>query len=146
MGRSESAASFVGYSVSIEDLLENIHDDESLTYAYDTLVDSDVFLADDNEEANRDYLNCVEELEIDGDDTWESNKEMLERKMATLQYHTLLIPVMELASNTRWGYNREGVHGGYEAVSVDFKERWNQLYKDCPADHEVVWIVKQSGG
>jgi hypothetical protein len=146
MGHSESADSFVGYCVSIADLLKNIHDEESLTYAYDTLTDSDVFLADDNDEDNNTFLDLVENLEMDEDDSWELNKKMLLKKMATLVHHQLLVPVIELASNTRWGYNREGVNGSYECVSDDFNERLNELYAKCPPDHTVVWILRQSGG
>ncbi len=144
MGRSESAHTFVGYRVLIKKLLENIHDEESLIYAYDILADSDVFLADDNDNDNNTFLNLVDNLEMG--DSWELNKEMLLEKMGDLLHHQLLVPVIELASTTRWGYNREGVNGSYEIVSDDFNEWLNELRAKCPADHTVVWMVKQSGG
>jgi hypothetical protein len=146
MGRSESAYSFVGYCVRLQDLLEQIHDDASLTYVYDTLTDSDVFIADENEEENHDYLRQMNKLEWNEENSWESNKDMLLTKMARLVHHTLLIPVIELASNTRWGYNREGVHGGYHPVCDHFSERLSDLYENCPPNHTVVWIIRQSGG
>lgn len=146
MGRSESAYCFVGYRVLIKKLLENIHDEESFTYAYDTLTDSDVFLADDNDENNNTFFNITWKLEMDEDVSWEANKEMLLEKMATLVHHQLLVPVIELASNNRWGYDRNGINGDYAVVSDDFNERLNELRAKCPPDHTVVWMVKQSGG
>jgi hypothetical protein len=146
MGRSESAYSFVGYGVRINDLLEQIHDKASFTNAYYTFLDSDVFLADENDTDNNLYYTIMENLELDEDGPWQENKQILLTKMVRLLDHTLLIPVIPLASNTRWGYNREGVHGGYEIVSNDFSERLSDLYENCPLSHTVVWIVRQSGG
>lgn len=146
MGRSESSYSFIGYCVFIEDLLEQIHDKESCSYAFDTLTNSDVFIPDENDDDNNTFQDIVEKLEMDEDDSWELNKKMLLKKMEDLLNHELLIPVIELASNTRWGYNREGVNGTYEVVSDDFNERLNELQAKCPPDHTVVWIVRQSGG
>lgn len=146
MGRSESAYSFVGYSVRIKKLLEQIHDEESCSYAYDTLTDSDVFIADDNDEENNTFLNITGKLEMDEDASWESNKKMLLEKMGNLLHHQLLIPVIELTSNTRWGNNRNGINGTYNVVSDDFNERLNELRANCLPNHTVVWIVRQSGG
>lgn len=147
MGRSESAYAFVGYSVSVTKLLESIHDSQSLSYVYDTLTDLDVFLADDNETENNIFLSIVGNLEMEeeDDDSWKSNKEMLQKELGELLHHRLLIPVIELTSNTRWGYNRNGVHGGYDTVSDDFTTKLNELRVHCPPDHTVVWIVRQSG-
>jgi hypothetical protein len=144
MGRSESAYAFIGYRVIIKDLLEQIHDKESFTDVYSTLTDPEVFITDDNNEENDSFFNRVERLNID--DSWEENKQWMLETMAPLLNEELLIPIMELASNTRWGYNREGVHGGYSPVLDNFAEDLRRLHDECPPNHKVVWMVKQSGG
>lgn len=144
MGRCECATASIGYRVSIRDLIESICDDESCTYAYDTLTDYRTFVEDQNEDANRDFRNITEYLAKQG--SWETTKEEWRRKFDKLIHEDLLLPVIQLADTERWGYNREGIHGMGSFVTDDFTERLEELQQRCPPHHRVTWMVRQSGG
>lgn len=144
MGRSESATVSIGYRVSIHDLIESICDDESCTYAYNTLTNYDTFVQDQNDELNNTFLNITEDLRKQ--DSWEETKELCRQQFAKLAHRNLLLPMTPLASTTRWGYNREGIHGVGSFVNDHFLETLEQLQQNCPPHHHVAWIVRQSGG
>ena len=143
MGRSESATVSIGYRVSIRHLIESIHDEESCTYAYNALIDEDAFLEDENNDINEAFLNCTEQLTKQN--TWEETKEYLRQQFDALFYEVLLLPVIPLATTTRWGYNRQGIHGVGSLVGDDFSARLDQLRQTCPPRHTVSWIIRQSG-
>lgn len=144
MGRSESTTVSIGYRVSIRNLIESIHDDESCTYAYDIFTDDNTFVEDQNEEVNHDFQNIIEWLA--NQDSWEVTKEEWIRKFDKLIHKDLLLPVIQLADTSRYGYDRHGVNGVGSFVTDDFTEKLEELRQRCPPHHRVAWIVRQSGG
>ena len=146
MGRSESATVSIGYRVSIRDLIESIHDEESYEYAYHTFKDDNVFVEDDNNEDNNTFLTITDTVEREETQSWESAKEELRNRFDRLLNHDLLIPVFQLADTTRWGYNREGTHGIASPVSESFSRKIDQLRQEARPHHTLSWIVRQLGG
>lgn len=144
MGRSESATASAGYRVSIRDLIETIHDDDSCTYAYETLTDYYVFLEDENDNDNQQFLKITDTLERKA--SWELTKTYLMEQFDSLLDYALLIPVLHLVETTRWGYNREGRNGSGIPMSDRFLADLNQLIETCPPRHRVSWMIRQSGG
>lgn len=144
MGRSESATASIGYRVSLRDLIESIHDEESCEYTYDILINEDVFIEDDNNDDNHTFLNMTESLKRQ--DSWELAKQEWIERFNNLLNHDLLIPVIKLADTSRWGYNREGIHGTATPVQNNFSEELGRLRETCPPYHTVSWIIRQLGG
>lgn len=144
MGHSDTATASVGYRVTLRDLIESIHDEESCSGVYVTLNKRGAFLEDDNNEDNHAFMNIVYELEEE--ETWESTKERWMSLFRPYLNHDLLIPMICLGETTRWGYSREGVNGIGTRLSVDqFSEKLRQLQETCPPHHSLTWIICQGG-
>lgn len=144
MGHSETATASVGYRVTLRDLIESIHDEESCSEVYVALSKKGAFLEDENDEDNLSFESIIGELEADDD--WEAVKELWMKQFHRFLNHDLLIPMIRIGETTRWGYSREGVNGIGTRLSIDqFSEKLRQLQETCPPHHSLTWIICQGG-
>ena len=100
MGRCESVESSVGIKILLCDLLSQVNE-TNVEEINDMLQDG--FIEDYNDWLNNTYLELLEEL------TLESKDRLIEKFKNFKEY--LLVPIKQILSTGRWGYNREGTNG-----------------------------------
>jgi hypothetical protein len=109
MGRSESANVSIGIKILLSDLIMQINDtntDLIISILYKG------FIEDDNDEDNNIYLTIMDK------DPTEIIKAIKEFE-TTRKGIYLLVPIKDIISTCRWGYNREGSNCASRPLDID---------------------------
>jgi len=165
MGKSETASAAIGIKILLSDLVEQINEtnvvlikkmlyngsieDENGFYneTYMQITYYDDYNLSNNFNLPKDYLELKEYLTTQ----FKLHGSLLKSKFSAIvkpDLHAgclldryLLVPIEEIVSNNRWGYNREGINAMstpfIKDVSLDLEE-----YKDIQR-FKVVFIIKQ---
>ena len=127
MGKSETACASLGIRILLSDLILQMNDTNS-TFICKMLEDG--FIEDDN-----DYLNQVYQNRLD--------KDLIEYfKTNGLFDKILLVPIKEILSTTRWGYDRYETHGLSRPIDFDLSLTFDEKIEK----YTVVFILKQHSG
>jgi len=163
MGRSEEATASIGIKILLSDLVEQLNE-TNMTLIRKMLYNGRI--EDENGFYNETYMRIVYYDEYNLPENHLALKENLLEQFKThgsllkskynnevnpdfhegsLLARELLVPVEEIVSNTRWGYNREGTN----AMSVPFNSFTEGLdaslekYKDIK-HYKVVFMITQN--
>lgn len=163
MGRSEEATASIGIKILLSDLVEQLNE-TNMTLIREMLYNGRI--EDDNGFYNETYMRIVYYDDYNLPDNhlalkehlleqFKTNGSLLKSKYSnevkadfhegSLLTRELLVPVEEIVSNTRWGYNREGTN----AMSVPFVNSFTEglvasleKYKDIK-HYKVVFMITQ---
>lgn len=157
MGREETSTSSIGIKILLSDLIPQITE-QNFKLISDILYDG--FIEDDNDYCNEVYTEIMYYNKLP--DTWLECKEYLEKIFkkygsynkprlgneitytlvnGCLYDKYLLVPIKEIISTTRWGYDRVGING--VSTSLDFDKSINtDAFKDIEK-YSIVFILKQ---
>ena len=163
MGRSEEASASIGIKILLSDLVEQINE-TNMTLIREMLYNGRI--EDSNGFYNETYMRIVyyddynlpdnhlalkehflEQFKKNGSlmKSKYSNEVKADLHEGSLLEKELLVPVEELVSNTRWGYNREGTNA-MSAPFSNFTEEELALkmekYKDIK-NYKVVFMITQ---
>ena len=142
MEKEESATASIGIKIHIRDLLFQ------LCETNEDIIKSmlfDGFIEDENGELNQIFHTIVHKrIHLD----WMKLKDYLFQKFnqsdINLIDSVLLIPIKQIATTSRWGYEREGIN----SISRDLNfhlSLTDHMYKDI--EHtEIVFILCQNSG
>ena len=157
MGKEETSSASIGIKILVSDLISQINE-QNFKLIYDILYNG--FIEDDNDYCNDMYNEIMYYKDLP--ENWLEFKKYLETnfkkygsynksrvnseisytiKNGCLYDKYLLVPVKEILSTTRWGYDREGING--LSTSVDFDNSINiDAYKELE-NYNIVFIIKQ---
>ena len=166
MGRSEEASASIGIKILLSDLVEQLNE-TNMTLIREMLYNGRI--EDDNGFYNETYMRIVyyddynlpenhlalkehflEQFKKNGSllKSKYSNEVKADLHEGSLLERELLVPVEELVSNTRWGYNREGTNA-MSAPFSNFTEGFIigclEKYKDIK-NYKVVFMITQNAG
>ena len=96
MGRVESVNASIGIKILLTDLVSQMN--ETNATLIQTMLD-DGCIEDDNNYSNQTYQTIVDNLKTDY---------LLSEFTTKLKDEYLLVPLKDIISTQRWGYNREG--------------------------------------
>ena len=96
MGRVESVNASIGIKILLTDLVSQMN--ETNATLIQTMLD-DGCIEDDNNYSNQTYQTIVDNLKTDS---------LLSEFTTKLKDEYLLVPLKDIISTQRWGYNREG--------------------------------------
>lgn len=150
MGKSETAATFIGIKIKFVELAKLLNADnfESI----DSILDC-AMIEDENDHFNDNYQEmlsnmCAYKKKYKNNIiTIDEYKNILLTYDYILEYK-LLIPVHEILSTTRWGYNREGIN----SLSIEIKDVMKIINTKMPNEYKflssypIVFILQQSSG
>jgi len=74
----------------------------------------------------------------------ELSQDHRDQKQASLLGRYLLVPIKEIISNERWGYNREGTNSNSRPLDFDLSLNTDE-YKDI-TNYTIVFIITQFAG
>ena len=158
MGRSETATASIGIKIILSDLVEQITETNA---ALIKKILNKGYIEDSNEFYNENYRRIVDyddyhlpenylelkehlmkEFKTHGSilKSKYTSKELPDLQNGSLLEKELLVPVDEIVSNQRWGYNREGVNAmssPYYNIAPNLEE-----YKGL-TNFKVVFIIMQ---
>ena len=154
MGKSETSIASIGIKILLSDLISQINE---TTFELICMMLYNGFIEDENDYYNEVY-NEVVNYKLP--ETWLEYKEYVETnfkkygsynksKFSTKVHHTiedgclfdkyLLVPIKEIISSTRWGYDREGTNSSSRPIDFDLSvntEEYKELEK-----YNIVFIV-----
>jgi len=154
MGKSETSIASIGIKILLSDLISQINE---TTFEIICMMLYNGFIEDEN-----DYYNEVynEVMNYKLPETWLEYKEYVETnlkkygsynksKFSGQKWHTiedgclfdkyLLVPIKEILSNTRWGYDREGTNSNSRPIDFDLSVATDE-YKELEK-YNIVFIV-----
>ena len=164
MGKCETSTASLGIKIILSDLIEQINEnnfDLIKKMLYDGFIEdcnnyfNDVYKKiigyDDGDiELPENYLEfkeyLIKQFKNNGSyykfkDTYKVEPNL---KNGCLFDKELLIPIKEILSTERWGYNREGTNGTYRLIDFDLSitiDDYKMIKK-----FQIVFIVKQHSG
>ena len=145
MGKTETATASIGIKILLSDLILQINE-TNLTIIKRMLDDG--FIEDRNDEYNNIYTDIIGSREYDNilSKTYLEYKEYLIKELEDkcLFDKELLIPIKEILSTDRWGYNRYGING--VSRTIDFDLTLNTEEYDEIKNFNIVFLIKQYGG
>ena len=100
MGRVESVNASIGIKILLTDLVSQMN--ETNATLIQTMLD-DGCIEDDNNYSNQTYQTIVDNLK--------TRDYLLSEFTTKLKDEYLLVPLKDIISTQRWGYNREGKNG-----------------------------------
>ena len=154
MGKSETSIASIGIKILLSDLISQINE---TTFELICMMLYNGFIEDENDYYNEVY-NEVVNYKLP--ETWLEYKEYVETnfkkygsynksKFSSEVHHTiedgclfdkyLLVPIKEILSSTRWGYDREGTNSSSRPIDFDLSvntEEYKELEK-----YNIVFIV-----
>ena len=162
MGKCESATSSIGIKILLSDIVSQINEN-TFTLIMEMLENG--FIEDDNE-----YFNEVYTKIIYDDAAMDSNDFAIVKKYLTKEFENkgsitkykfsyreeptlsngclfekyLLVPVKEILSTERWGYDRSGTNGSSRPIDFDLSldiEKYKEIDK-----FEIVFLLRQFSG
>ena len=159
MGKSETASTSIGIKILLSDLISQINE---TTFEIICMMLYNGFIEDEN-----DYYNEVynEVMNFKLPETWLEYKEYVETnfkkygsynksKFSGQTWHTiedgclfdkyLLVPIKEILSTERWGYDREGTNCSSRPIDFDLSVDTDE-YKELEK-YNIVFIVRQNSG
>jgi hypothetical protein len=144
MGKSETSTSSIGIKILLSDLISQINE-KNFKLIDDILLNG--FIEDDNDYCNELYIQIMMYNSLP--ETWLEYKEYLETTFKTIKNSCLfdkylLLPIKEILSTTRWGYDREGINGLSTSIDFDMSVNTDE-YKELEK-YNIVFILKQHSG
>jgi len=164
MGKCETSTASLGIKIILSDLIEQINENN-----FDLIKKMlyDGFIEDCNDYFNEVYKKIIgyDDGDIELPENYLEFKEYLinqfknngsyykfkdsykvepNLKNGCLFDKELLIPIKEILSTERWGYNREGTNGTYRLIDFDLSitiDDYKMIQK-----FQIVFIVKQHSG
>jgi hypothetical protein len=154
MGKSETSTASIGIKILLSDLISQINE---ATFELICTMLYNGFIEDENDYYNQVY-NEVVNFKLP--ETWLEYKEYLETnfkkygsynksKFSSEVHHTiedgclfdkyLLVPIKEILSSTRWGYDREGTNSNSRPIDFDLSVATDE-YKELEK-YNIVFIV-----
>lgn len=157
MGKSETSTASIGIKILLSDLISQINE---TTFELISIMLYNGYIEDENDYCNEVYnevMNCKLP------ETWLEYKEYLETnfkkygsynksKYSGQTLHSiengclfdkyLLVPIKEILSSTRWGYDREGTNSNSKPIDFDLSiatDEYKQLEK-----YNIVFILNQN--
>ena len=159
MGKSETSIASIGIKILLSDLISQINE---TTFELICMMLYNGFIEDENDYYNEVY-NEVVNYKLP--ETWLEYKEYVETnfkkygsynksKFSTKVHHTiedgclfdkyLLVPIKEIISTTRYGYDREGTNGSSRPIDFDLLVNTDE-YKELEK-YNIVFIVRHNSG
>ena len=153
MGKSETSIASIGIKILLSDLISQINE---ATFELISMMLYNGFIEDENDYYNEVY-NEVVNYKLP--ETWLEYKEYVETnfkkygsynksKFSTKVHHTiedgclfdkyLLVPIKEIISSTRWGYDREGTNSSSRPIDFDLSVNTDE-YKELEK-YNIVFI------
>ena len=133
MGKAETACASLGIKILLSDLIVQMNEENT---AFIRIMLEDGFIEDDNDYLNEAYQNVINE------DNFDKLHLMKEFTLSNLFDQALLVPIKDILSTTRWGYDRYGKHGLSRRIDFDLL-----VDVDTKIDrYSVVFILKQHSG
>ena len=163
MGRCETATSSIGIKILLSELILQINE-TNLNIIREILEIG--FIEDENDYFNEVYQNIIDSNELDPDNLnvnyldvkkylineFKNNGSLSKSKFTTEVKPTLkhgclfdkelLVPLKEILSTNRWGYERYGTNGISRAIDFDLSvniEKYKEIEKI-----EIVFIERQN--
>lgn len=146
MGRCDSVKASIGVKILLHDLIAQMND-KNIELIKTMLYDGCI-------EDGNDYCNdWYQSICADFDNLTLNLKEYLlselsqdhrDQKQASLLGRYLLVPIKEIISNERWGYNREGTNSNSRPLDFDLSLNTDE-YKDI-TNYTIVFIITQFAG
>ena len=154
MGKSETSTASIGIKILLSDLISQINE---ATFELICTMLYNGFIEDENDYYNQVY-NEVVNFKLP--ETWLEYKEYVETnfkkygsynksKFSGEVHHTiedgclfdkyLLVPIKEIISSTRWGYDREGTNSNSRPIDFDLSVATDE-YKELEK-YNIVFIV-----
>ena len=154
MGKSETSIASIGIKILLSDLISQINE---TTFELICMMLYNGFIEDENDYYNEVY-NEVVNYKLP--ETWLEYKEYVETnfkkyvsynksKFSGKTWHTiengclfdkyLLVPIKEIISSTRWGYDREGTNSNSRPIDFDLSVNTDE-YKELEK-YNIVFIV-----
>ena len=159
MGKSETSIASIGIKILLSDLISQINE---ATFELISMMLYNGFIEDENDYYNEVY-NEVVNYKLP--ETWLEYKEYVETnfkkygsynksKFSSQTLHTiedgclfdkyLLVPIKEIISSTRWGYDREGTNSSSRPIDFDLSVNTDE-YKELEK-YNIVFIVRHNSG
>ena len=162
MGKSETATSSIGIKILLSDIVRQINE-KTFTLIMEMLNNG--FIEDDNDYFNEVYTEIIYNNDIMNSDDFTAIQEYLTNEFKTRGSITkykfsnkeeptltngclfdkyLLVPVKEILSTCRWGYDRYGTNGSSRPINFDLSldiEKYKEIKK-----YKIVFILTQSSG
>ena len=132
MGKCESVKASIGIKILLSDLISQIN--ETNVHLIKYMLDAGC-IEDENEFYNQTYQS------IDRDVKDSELKEYLITQFAELFDMELLVPLKDIMSTERWGYDREGTNSASRPMDFDLSIDTEE-YKDIEK-WRVVFIITQ---
>lgn len=159
MGKSETSTASIGIKILLSDLISQINE---TNFELISMMLYNGFIEDEN-----DYYNEVynEVMNFKLPETCLEYKEYVETnfkkygsynksKFSGQTWHTiedgclfdkyLLVPIKEIISSTRWGYDREGTNSNSRPIDFDLSVNTDE-YKELEK-YNIVFIVRHNSG
>lgn len=163
MGKSENATAYIGFKILLSDIVSQINE-TNVPLIQEMLQNG--YIEDSNEHFYEVYMNILECVKWDLD---KNLKEYLTHAFKnTGSYYTcrftgktlpneddgvlweqyLLVPVKEILSTTRYGYDRYGTNVTSRPLDFDFDiaESKNKFKDILNANADIVFILEQNSG
>mgnify|MGYP006269373573 CR=1 FL=1 len=162
MGRCESATSSIGIKILLSDIVQQMN--ETNFKLIMEMLDSG-FIEDDNDYFNEVYTDIIYNSDVmDSDDfavvkkyltnQFQNRGSITRYKFSSREEPTLsngclfdkylLVPVKEILSTDRWGYDRSGTNGSSRPIDFDLSldvEKYKEIDK-----FEIVFLLRQYSG
>ena len=166
MGKSESATAYIGFKILLSDIVSQITE-TNLPLIQEMLQDG--YMEDSNEHFHEVYMDILECVNWDTDKNVKAylthafkntgsyytcrftektslNKRLPNEEDGVLWDRYLLMPLKEILSTTRYGYDRYGTNATSRPLDFDFDISTNK-YKDIlNANVDMVFILEQNSG
>lgn len=163
MGKSESATAYIGFKILLSDLVSQITE-TNLPLIQEMLQDG--YMDDSNEHFHEVYMDILECVNWDGDQNVKAYlthafkntgsyytcrftcKRLPNEEDGVLWDRYLLVPVKEILSTTRYGYDRYGTNATSRPLDFNFDIDFaKDKYKDIlNANTDMVFILEQNSG
>jgi hypothetical protein len=164
MGKSENAIAYIGLKILLSDIVSQIN--KTNVPLIQEMLQSG-FIDDSNEHFHEVYMDILECVKWDRDEILKaylthafkntgsyytcrftdktlSDKTLSNEEDGVLWDRYLLVPVKEILSTTRYGYDRYGTNATSRPLDFDFEISTNK-YKDI-LNADIVFILEQNSG
>jgi len=169
MGKSENAIAYIGFKILLSDIVSQITE-TNLPLIQEMLQNG--YIEDSNEHFQEVYMDILGCVKWDGDINLKAylthafkntgsyytyrftdktslekrslNKRLPNEEDGVLWDQYLLVPVKEILSTTRYGYDRYGTNATSRPLDFDF-EISTDKYKDV-LNADIVFILEQNSG
>jgi hypothetical protein len=159
MGKSENASAYIGLKILLSDIVSQINE-TNVPLIQEMLQNG--FIDDSNEHFHEVYMDILECVKWDRDESLKAylthafkntgsyytcrftDKRSSNEEDGFLWDQYLLVPVKEILSTTRYGYDRYGTNATSRPLDFDF-EISTDKYKDV-LNADIVFILEQNSG